>query len=81
MITLRRAFAPALVSLQGTTRLRDLEHRALALPEGIAFRLLEGAAFRRIFSPRRDTLESDALRVVEKAALNVLDWIDARSAG
>jgi len=81
MITFRRPFEPELASLQRTARLRDLERQALALPEGIAFRLLEGAAFRRIFFPRRDTLESDALRVVEKAALNVLDWIAMRSAG
>ena len=81
MTTLRRAFEPATSSLPGSARLRNLERWALALPDGIAFRILERAAFRRIFSPRRDTLESDALRVVERAALNVLDWIAVRSAG
>jgi len=64
-----------------TIRRRAVELQALAIPEVVAFRLLEAAALRRVFAPRRDTLESAALHRVERAALNVLDWVARRSAG
>ena len=81
MIELRRHSTPGAGSPPRPARWRDLERSALAVPEGIAFRLLERAAFRRVFSPARDTLESAALRVVEKTSLSVLDWIAGRSIG
>ena len=81
MIASHRVLSPGVAAQPGASRWRSLKRAALALPEGVAFRVLEGAAFRRVFSPRRDTLESDALRVVEKAALGILDWVAVRSVG
>lgn len=81
MSAFRRVFESGTGARQGAGPWRSLQQSALALPDGLAFRLLEGAAFRRVFAPRRDTLESAALRVLEKAALSVMEWTARRSGG